>query len=130
MKSNRIVTNEDIIKYEAMVERYIRDSVFKNWSNELGGRITKDNGDVFLGNSGYSLNDIRQHLRTEVCIALKNFDPNYRTKDNKTVKESTYVFMCLGSRIGQLMKRLVKPKNGYGVRHNQIEEVLWEIEED
>jgi hypothetical protein len=31
-KSNRKLTNEDIVKYEPMIEKYIRDSVVKNWN--------------------------------------------------------------------------------------------------
>lgn len=126
-KYNRIITNEDITKYEAMVEKYIRDYCVKNW-NEANTR--KGQGEVSLGNSGHSLNDIRQHLRTEVCVALYNFNPNYRTKEGRTVKESTFVYQHLFNRIGQMMKRLTKKRYGYGVWHSNIEETLWETDRD
>ena len=126
-KYNRTLTNEDILKYEPMVEKYIRDNIAKNW-NEANTR--KGMGDNSLGNTGLSLNDLRQHLRTEVCIALYNYNPNYRTKEGRSVKESTFVFQHLWNRTGQLMKRLTKKRYGYGVWHNNIEETLWETDRD
>ena len=127
MKITRTLTNEDVLKYEPMVEKYIRDSVVKNW-NEASSN--KSRGDVSLGNSGLTVNDIRQHLRAEVCVALHNYNPDYRTKEGKSVKESTFVFQHLFNRIGQLMKRLTKRKYGYGVWHSNLEETLWEIDRD
>jgi hypothetical protein len=124
---NRILTNEDIMKYEPMVEKYIRDSVVKNW-NEAS--TSKNNSDISLGNTGMSINDIRQHLRAEVCVALYNYNPDYRTKDGKSVKESTFVFQHLFNRTGQLMKRLTKRRYGYGLWHSNIETTLWEISEE
>ena len=126
-KFNRVLTNEDILKYEPMVEKYIREYVLKNW-NEASA--SKNKGDISLGNTGLCINDIRQHLRAEVCVALYNFNPEYRTKDGKTVKESTFVFGHLFNRIGQMMKRLTKKRQGYGVWHSNIEEVMWETERD
>ena len=127
MKTNRVLTNADILKYEPMVEKYIRDSVVKNWNE---ARTAKSQGDVSLGNSGLTVNDIRQHLRAEVCVALQNFNPEYRTKEGRSVKESTFVFQHLFNRTGQLMKRLTKKRYGYGVWHSNIEETLWETEKD
>ena len=126
-KSNRVLTNEDVLKYEPMVEKYIRDSVVKNW-NEAS--TAKSKGDVSLGNSGQTVNDIRQHLRAEVCVALYNYNPEYRTKDGKSVKESTFVYQHLFNRVGQLMKRLTKKRYGYGVWHSNLEETLWETDRD
>lgn len=126
-KHNRVLTNQDIKNYEPMVEKYIRDYVVKNWNE---AKLGKKNGDIALGNTGMTLNDIRQHLRAEVCVALYNFDPNYLTKEGRTVKESTFVYQHLFNRIGQMMKRLTKKRQGYGVWHSNIEEVLWETERD
>lgn len=126
-KINRTLTNEDVLKYSTMVEKYIRDSVVKNW-NEAS--LNKELGDRFLGNSGWSINDIRQHLFAEVCVALHNYDPNFRTKDGKTVKESTFVFQHLFNRTGQMMKKLTKKRYGYGIWHSNLEEVLWEVENE
>lgn len=126
-KYNRTLTNEDVMKYEPMLEKYIRDYVVKNW-NEANTR--KGGGDVSLGNTGMSINDIRQHLRTEVCVALYNFNPDYRTKEGRTVKESTFVFQHLFNRTGQMMKRLTKKRYGYGVWHANIEETLWETDRE
>lgn len=126
-KNNRKLTDQDILKYEPMVEMYIANNVAKNW-NEANTR--KGQGEISLGNTGMSLNDIRQHLRAEVCIALYNFDPNYRTKEGRTVKESTFVYQHLFNRVGQMMKRLTKPRYGYGKWHANIEETLWETDKD
>ena len=124
---NRTLTNEDIQKYEPMIEKYIRENVSKNW-NEANPK--KGMGDNSLGNTGMSLNDIRQHLRTEVCIALYNYNPNFRTKEGRSVKESTFVFQHLYNRCGQMMKRLTKPRYGYGKWSSNIEEVLWETDRE
>lgn len=114
----RKLTNEDVIKYEPMVEKFIRDSCMKNWNEARSG------GDAPLGASGYTLNDLRQHLRTEICIALQNFNPDYRTKEGKSVKESTFIYQHLTFRVGQLMKRLTKKRSGYGIRHNPVHLVI------
>ncbi len=125
--STRVITNEDIKRYEAMVESYIRDYVVKNW-NEAS--TAKNSDEVSLGNSGYTIADIRQHLRAEVCIALTKYNPDYRTKEGRSVKESTFVFQHLFNRIGQLMKKLTKRRYGYGIWHANVEEVLWEIDRE
>jgi hypothetical protein len=127
MKRDRILTNEDIIKYEPMVEKYIRDYVVKNWNEASTHKIR---GDVALGNTGLCVNDIRQHLRAEVCIALYNYNPDFRTKEGRSVKESTFIFQHLFNRTGQLMKRLTKKRYGYGIWHSQIESELWEIDDN
>lgn len=126
-KFNRKLTDDDIIKYDPMIEKYMRDSVVKNWNE---AKLGKNQGDVPLGNTGMTMNDIRQHLRTEVVVALYNYDPNYRTKEGKSVKESTFVFQHLFNRTGQLMKRLTKKRYGYGVWHANLEETLWETDRD
>jgi hypothetical protein len=123
----RKLTNDDLTKYEPMVEKYIRDSVIKNWNE---AQLGKNSGDTALGNTGLSLNDIRQHFRTEVCVALQNYNPDYRTKEGKSVKESTFVFNHLRFRVGQMMKRLTKKRYGYGIWQSQIEQVLWEVDND
>ena len=123
----RKVTDDDIKKYEPMVESYMRDYVVKNWNEATLG---KANDEVSLGNSGMTMADIRQQLRTEVFIAITKYNPDYRTKEGRSVKESTFVFNHLFNRIGQLMKKLTKRRYGYGVWHNNIEEVLWETEKD
>lgn len=115
----RKLTNEDVIKYEPMIEKFIRDSCMKNWNESRTG-----GSDAPLGTSGYTLNDLRQHLRAEICIALQNYNPDYRTKEGRSVKESTFVYQHLTFRVGQLMKRLTKKRSGYGVRHNPVHLVI------
>jgi hypothetical protein len=128
-KFNRKLSDADVLQYEPMVEKYIRDYVVKNW-NGAKEDARKGRGEMPLGNSGQSINDIRQHLRAEVCIALYNYNPNYRTKEGRSVKESTFVYQHLFNRIGQMMKRLTKKRYGYGVWHSNIEETLWETERE
>jgi hypothetical protein len=129
----RKLTNADIDKYEAMIESWIRGNgknqpgIIKNW-NEADTRPGQDN--IALGNSGYTMADIRQHLRTEVCVALLNYDPNYVTPEGRTVLESTFVYNHLRFRVGQLMKRLTRKGMGYGVWVANLEEVLWETDKD
>jgi hypothetical protein len=120
-RTDRIVTNEDIIRYEPMIESWMRKSVKKNW---IEASVSKYEGEIILGNSGYTMNDIRQHLRTEVVIALKNYNPDRNTK------ESTFVYGHLFNRVGQLMKRLTKKSKGYGIWVNNLEVVLNEIDEE
>jgi len=108
-----------------MVEMVLRDSVVKNWHE---ASTAKHLGEVTLGNTGLTINDIRQHLKVEVCIALHNYNPDYRTKEGRSVKESTFVHTHLFNRVGQLMKRFTKAKYGYGIRHSNLEETFREID--
>jgi hypothetical protein len=115
-KPKRLLTDADVLKYDPMVEMFLRDKCMKNWSEARTG-----NPEAFLGSSGYSLNDIRQHLRTEICVALQNYNPAYVTKEGKSVKESTFVYQHLTFRVGQMMKRLTKRRQGYGIRHSPFD---------
>jgi hypothetical protein len=121
----RKVTNEDISNYDGMIEMYMKDSVKKNW-NEAS--LSKNYQDVPLGNSGWTMRDFRQYLRCEVVVALQKYNPEYRTKDGRPVKESTFVFRHLYNRIGQLLKKLTKRTSGYGIWMSNIEETLWETD--
>ncbi len=123
----RVVTNEDLKKYYPLVEKYLRDYVKKNWNE---AQLNPAQGDVSLGNTGITMNDIRQHLRTEVVVALQKFNPNYITKEGRTVKELTFVYQHLFNRCGQFMKKLTKKRYGYGIWTNNLEEVLWETDRD
>jgi hypothetical protein len=122
-KPTRVVTNEDVKKYVPMVNKYLRDSVVKNWKE---ASVRKGQDEVSLGNSGMTMADIRQHLMTELVVALQKYNPDYRTADGRSVKESTFVFQHLFNRTGQLMKKLTKKRYGYGVWSSPIEEALGE----
>lgn len=122
-KSTRIITNEDVMKYEPMIKKYLRDNISKNWRE---ASVNKCNDEITLGNTGMSMADMRQFLYTEVVVALQNFDPNHITPEGKTVKESTFVFQHLFNRVGQAMKRLTHKKSGYGTWSSNIEDVLHE----
>lgn len=117
----RVITSEHIMQYVPLVESFLRKDVQKNWNEAEVS--TKDNRDeVSLGNSGWTMADIRQYLLGEVFIALRNYDPNMNTK------ESTFVYGHLGKRVGSLMKKLTKHSKGYGIWSSNIEQVLGEID--
>lgn len=124
MSEQRIITNEDISKYDAMVEKWIRDSVCKNWRE---ASMSKTYDEVSLGNTGMSMSDVRQFLRMQVFIALTKYNPEYRTKEGRSVKESTFVHLVLSSRIGQIMKKLTLKKIGYGVWSQNLEQTFNEL---
>ena len=117
----RIVTDEMILKYKPMVESWISGHIKKNW-NEADMSTKNGRDEVSLGNSGWTMADIRQYLLTEVCIALQNYSPDHKTK------ESTFVYGHLGKRVGSLMKKLTKRSKGYGVWASNLEEILGEID--
>jgi hypothetical protein len=121
---DRKISDEDVKRYTAMVESYLRKSVVKNWRE---ASLSKDKQDVSLGNTGWSMRDIRQYLLSEVFVALTKYKPDYRTKEGLSVKESTFVFQHLFNRGGQLLKRLTKRRLGYGTWSFQLEKVLKEI---
>lgn len=125
--STRVVTNKEIRQYEPMVEKYIREKVSKNWTE---AKLGKKDDQISLGNTGMTMADFRQYLRTEVFIALRNYDPNYRTPEGRSVKESTFVFGHLFKRVGSLCKRLTNRRYGYGVWSSNLEEMLGETDKD
>jgi hypothetical protein len=121
----RVVTNEDMDKYQRMVNMYLHKYVVKNW-NEAS--MAKSSDEITLGNTGMSIADIRQHLMCEVVVALQKYNPDYRTKEGKSVLESTFVYQHLFNRCGQLMKKLTKKRYGYGVWSSNLEDVLGETD--
>lgn len=123
----RQVTDEDIRKYIPMVDSYIRHNILKNWRE---ASLAKDKQEVPLGNSGWTVRDIRQYLLTEVFIALTKYDPNYRTAEGKGVLESTFVYGHVSKRSGSLCKRLTKGNKGYGSWSIQLEKALKELHEE
>lgn len=120
-EEKREVSNDMILQYEQMIEAFLRKSVVKNWNE---AEMSKYKDEVTLGNSGWSMADMRQYLMTEVFIALRNYKPEYKTK------ESTFVYGHLSKRVGSLMKRLTNKSKGYGFWSSNIEEVLGEIDRD
>lgn len=115
VEENRVVTNSDIRQYIPLVEKFLRDSVIKNWNE---AKLHNAGYDQTMGNTGMSVDDIRQHLLTEVCVALQKFDPS------RKVKEITFVYTHLRNRCGQLMKKLTKKSSGYGVWTQNLEDVF------
>ena len=149
-KPTRVVTNEDIKKYERLVMKFLTQNVAKNW-NEANVN-SKD--DVTLGNTGMSIHDIKQHLFTELVVALQKYNPNYKSKpryekdkqgnfvldDNgekimidpggRSVKEITFVTTHLYNRCGQLMIKLTTKKTGYGMWASDLSSIFEEKRRD
>ena len=123
----RDVTNDDAKKYERMVNMYLNKMVVKNW-NEAS--MSKSSQDIVLGNTGMTMEDMRQQLFTEVVVAIQKYNPDYRTKEGKSVLESTFVYQHLFNRTGQLMKKLTKKRYGYGIWTSNIQDVLGETERE
>lgn len=123
----RKVTNEEVMAYLPMVDSYIRKSAIKNW-NEASMAKSKQN--VSLGNTGLTVADIRQYLLMEVVVGLQKYNPNYRTEEGLSVKESTFIFRHIHNRGGQLLKKITKFRSGYGVWVSQLEKVLGETKEE
>jgi len=120
-KEKRTVTDEMIIQYKPMIESWMAKSVKKNWNEaEMGTKYGRD--EVSLGNSGWTMADVRSYLTCEVLIALQNYSTEYKTK------ESTFVYGHLSKRVGSLMKKLTKHAKGYGIWSSNIEEILGEID--
>jgi hypothetical protein len=117
----RSVSNEMIKQYDQMIESFLRNSIAKNW-NEAD--TSRNNDEIGLGNSGWTMSDMRQYLATEVFIALRNYKTEFKTK------ESTFVFGHLNKRVGSLMKKLTKKSKGYGIWSSNLEEVLGEVDGD
>lgn len=115
----RLVTSDMVLQYVPLVESYLRKHVQKNWNE---AETSAGSSEVSLGNSGWTMADIRQYLMGEVFIALRNYD------STKNTKESTFVYGHLSKRVGSLMKKLTKHSKGYGVWSNNLEQVLGEID--
>jgi len=123
----RTATNEDMKKYERMVNMYLSKFVVKNWNEAT---MSKANNNVMLGNTGMTMEDIKQHLYAEVVVAISKYNPDYRTAEGRSVLESTFVYQHLFNRTGQLMKKLTKKRYGYGMWMSCIQEVLGETDRD
>lgn len=117
----RQVTDDMILQYTQMVEAFLKNSVVKNWTQ---AQMDKYQDETSLGNSGWTMSDIRQYLKTEVFIALRNYRPD------KNAKESTFVYGHLSKRVGSLMKKLTNKSKGYGFWTSNLEEVLGEVDRE
>ena len=113
---------QNVMKYYPLVKAFMRDSVVRNF-NETNVKLAK-NEEMVLGNTGMSMKDIEQYLLMEVVVALKKYNPNYITKEGKSVQEMSFVHTHLSNRVGSLMKRLTKTRNGYGFWKVNIDELL------
>jgi hypothetical protein len=126
--TKRKVTNDDIKKYEWMVDSFIQRHVVKNFNEARNSPRTRDH--IMLGNTGMTLGDIRQHLLVELFIALQNYKPNVIGQTTgRPVQESSFLHTHLQFRVGAMMKKLTSPAKGYARWHSQIEKVQYETEE-
>lgn len=121
INTNKVITDEDIKKYDTLIDYFIRKCVIKNWKEVS---MHRNDENTSLGNSGYTIADIRQHLRCEVAIALRNYKPD------KGTKESSFCHTHLNNRVGQLMKKLASKTMGYGQWCIDINEALGEAKDE
>jgi len=112
----RKVETQDINKYVKMVNMYIGKYFIKNWKE-----ASFSDTSIVLGNTSLSIDDIRQTLMMEVIVGLQNYNPDYRTANGSSVKESTFIYRHLYFRSGSLAKKLSTQKHGYGVWMSPIE---------
>lgn len=123
----RKIENEDVVKYMPMIDSYIRRNVMKNW-RESG--LSKERQETALGNTGWTIKDVRQYLLTEVFIALTKFKPDYVTAEGRGIKESSFIYGHILKRGGSLCKKLTKRKYAYGVWSCQLEKALKEFHDE
>jgi hypothetical protein len=123
----RKVSDEEIKKYIPMVDSYIRNNILKNWRE---ASMSKERQEVPLGNTGWTVRDIRQYLLAEVFIALTKYKPDFRTAEGRGVMESTFVYGHILKRGGSMAKRLTKAGRGYGCWSIQLEKALKEFHEE
>lgn len=103
--SNIKVAYEDIKKFEPMIEYFLKKYVIKRWTS---ASLFKDHGDVFLGSTGMTMNDIRSLMLTEIISVLGKYDPA------KKASKCTLVYTHLNNRTISLVKKLCGVKYGYG----------------
>ena len=65
-------------------------------------------------------------MYAEVVVALQKYNPDFRTAEGRSIKESTFVYTHLFHRVGQLCKKVTLRKYGYGMRGIPLEEALAE----
>lgn len=119
--AKRQVTSDMVLTYVPLVESYLRKHVKKNW-NEAETSTENSQDEISLGNSGWTMADVRQYLMSEVFVALRNY------RDDMNTKESTFVYGHLSKRVGSLMKKLTNDTKGYGIWTANLEQVLGEID--
>jgi hypothetical protein len=126
--TKRVVTNEDVQKYEWMVDTYINKHVVKNFNEARNNPKTRDH--IMLGNTGMTLGDIRQHLLTELVIALQNYKSDViGGPTGKPVQEASFLHTHLQFRVGALCKKITSKSKGYSKWHSHFEKVQFELEE-
>jgi hypothetical protein len=62
-----------------------------------------------IGNTGYSLADVKQHLILELFVGLTKYDPT------RGAAESTFIYRHLFNRIGVFYKKYTAKGKGYGI---------------
>jgi hypothetical protein len=116
------ITNEDILKYEDMISYFIKNMVIKNFSMQRP--ISTSEVESMLGNSGLTLEDIRQNMRVEVFKALSNYDKGIAGHEGRVAKESTFVYGHLWKRFGSLLNKITGKGAGYNVSVTNIDDLL------
>lgn len=105
------VEYKDVQQFEPMIEFFLKKHVIKNWTS---ASLAKDRGDIFLGSTGMTMNDIRSFLTLEIVSVLSKFNPD------KKASKCTLVYTHLNNRTISLVKKLCLTKYGYGKTHYDV----------
>ena len=115
---------KDILKYEPLINKIINQVILKNWNN-LNYLAHQDT--VSLGQTGYTVADIRQDLRLMVWMALLKYNPNKKNKDGIGATEFTYVHTYVKNRALTFISKFTKDKYGYGIYHTYLSQIEYDL---
>jgi hypothetical protein len=109
------VEYSDVKQFEPMIEFFLKKHVVRNWNN---ASLSKEQGDVFLGSTGMTMNDIRSFLTLEIVSVLSKYDPS------RKASKCTLVYTHLNNRTISLVKKLCLTKYGYGKVHYDLDSLM------
>lgn len=89
-------------EYSYLINKFMY-GVTKTWGYQTGSEQESS-----IGNSGYSVNDFKQLLLTELYIGLTKYDPN------RGAAENTFIFRHLYNKAGVFFKKYTARSKGYG----------------
>ena len=98
-------TDEQVASYEKAVNAAIFMVILRCFSYYS----IKIDLDTSLGNTGWTIADLQQHLRTEVFIAISHYDPSV---GGSTL--NSFVMCHVWHRAQSWMKKFANPKKGWG----------------
>lgn len=127
-----VVTDKEIVKYDAMIRKIINQNILKYWAN--GVNIDSKNFNISIGRFGQGLDDLMQFGRLEVLQQLRWYKQNGRNGEG-TASEATMMYNHLRNKFQSLSKTHTNKKHGGLIisvaEHKQIlETFLADIKKD